>query len=227
MLEAGGATGFMVYAPLHPEESYHVEHEGDGRYTFMYFLEAPSGTPTHIFTVTIALSIGAVGMTKEEVVFTGVPTFSREEALNIMRVCVVPEDMATPAGAIALRGATNFRTPAGWDTIYTPIFNMIERPVAPMLVVRVETDWYAHETECRYVLQPTEGMTVQRSLPIWQVCCIHREEITLRDCTDVELEKIRRSQMQFAQDKADATQRTSYGLSVSPHYLRQSRARKP
>ena len=29
-----------------------------------------------------------------------------------------------------------------------------------MLVVRVETDWYAHETEFRYVLQTGEGITV-------------------------------------------------------------------
>ena len=40
---------------------------------------------------------------------------------------------------------------------------MIERPVAPMLVVRVETDWYAHETEFRYVLQAGEGMSVDHS----------------------------------------------------------------
>ena len=47
---------------------------------------------------------------------------------------------------------------------------MIERPMAPMLVVRVETDWYAHE--------------------------------------------------------AAATQKTSYGLTYSPHYLRKSREQK-
>ena len=76
--------------------------------------------------------------------------------------------MGTPPGAIALRGATNFQTPSGWDTVYTPIFNMIERPVAPMLVVRVETDWYAHETEFRYVLQAGEGITVDHSIPIGQ-----------------------------------------------------------
>jgi hypothetical protein len=46
-----------------------------------------------------------------------------------------------------------------------PIFNMIERPVAPMLIVRVETDWYAHETEFRYVLQAGEGITVEHSIP--------------------------------------------------------------
>jgi hypothetical protein len=220
VLEAGSAAGFMVYAPLEPKESYYVEYAGDGRYTFMYFLESPTGTPSQVFSVTIALSLGAVGMMKEEVTFAGVPMCSREDAL------IVPEDMGTPVGALALRGASNFQTPTGWDTLYTPIFNMIERPVAPMLVVRVETDWYAHETEFRYVLQPGEGITAQHSLPIGQVCFLPREEITFRACTDAELDAIRQSQMTFAQAKADATQRTAYGLSVSPHYLRQSRANR-
>ena len=45
---------------------------------------------------------------------------------------------------------------------------MIERPVAPMLIVRVETDWYAHETEFRYVLQPGEGISGSHTMPIGQ-----------------------------------------------------------
>jgi len=77
--------------------------------------------------------------------------------------------MGTPPGAIALRGATNFQTPRGWDTVYTPVFNQIERPIAPMLVVRVETDWYAHDTEFRYVLQPGEGIPGAYNMPIGQV----------------------------------------------------------
>jgi hypothetical protein len=43
------------------------------------------------------------------------------------RMFIVPEDLGTPAGAVALRGGWNFQTPPGWDTVYTPIFNMIER----------------------------------------------------------------------------------------------------
>lgn len=217
----------MVYAPLEPQESYHVEYEGDGRYTFVYFLQAPGGKASPMFSVTIAMSLGAVGMIKEDVAFMGVPVLSREGALDVMRVFVVPEDMGTPAGGIALRGATNFQTPPGWDTMYTPIFNMIERPVAPMLVVRVETDWYAHETEFRYVLQPAEGITVQHGIPIGQVFFMPREEPTMRDCTAAEVEALRESQRVFTQHKAEAAQRTSYGLTYSPHYLRQSRAHKP
>src|SRR5919106_3694647 len=127
VLEAGSAAGFMVYAPLQPQESYYVEYEGDGRYKFVYCLQSPGGTPTPVFSVSIAMSLGGVGMTREDVAFMGVPILSREGALDVMRVFVVPEDMGTPAGGIALRRATNFQTPSGWDTIYTPIFNMIER----------------------------------------------------------------------------------------------------
>jgi len=226
VLEAGSASGFMVYAPLEPQESYYVEYEGDGRYKFVYCLQSPSGQPTPVFSVALTMSLGAVGLMKEDVSFMGVPILSREGALDVMRVFVVPEDMGTPAGALALRGATNFQTPPGWDTMYTPIFNMIERPVAPMLVVRVETDWYAHETEFRYVLQPGEGITVQQSLPIGQVFFLPREEPTMRECTSAELEAIRESQRQFAQHKSEAAQKTSYGLTYSPHYLRRSREQK-
>ncbi len=223
VLEAGSSLGFMVYAPLEPKESVYLEYEGDGRYKFVYYLMSQSGKPSPVFWVTISLSVGSVGMTKEEVSFAGVPMLSREAALGVMRVFIVPEDMGTPAGAIAVRGSTNFQTPAGWDTVYTPIFNMIERPLAPMLVVRVETDWYAHESEFRYVLQAGEGITMVHSVPVGQVFFVPREEITARDCTPAELEAIAHSRQEFSQHKADSVQTTPYGLSYSPHYLRKSR----
>ena len=131
----------------------------------------------------MGLSVGGIGMMKEEVTFVGAPMLSREAALAVTRAFLVPEDMGTPPGAVALRGATNFQTPSGWDTVYSPIFNMIERPVAPMLAIRVETDWYAHETEFRYVLQAGEGITVEHSMPIGQVFFVPREPITMRPCT--------------------------------------------
>jgi hypothetical protein len=227
VLEAGSALGFMVYPPLEPKESLYVEYEGDGRYKFVYYLQTQDGERTPIFQVTMSLSVGGVGMVKEEVTFVGAPVLSREAALAVARAFLVPEDMGTPSGAIALRGATNFQTPSGWDTVYTPIFNMIERPVAPMLVVRVETDWYAHETEFRYVLQAGEGITVEHSIPIGQVFFLPREEITMRACTSEELKAFEESRQEFNHHKASAVQKTSYGLAYSPHYLRQSRAQKP
>ena len=223
VLEAGSALGFMVYAPLEPKESLYLEYEGDGRYKFVYYLQTQDGQRTPIFQVTMSLSVGGIGMVQEEVTFVGVPMLSREAALAVARAFLVPEDMGTPTGAIALRGATNFQTPPGWDTVYTPIFNMIERPVAPMLVVRVETDWYAHETEFRYVLQAGEGITVDHSIPIGQVFFVPREEITMRACTSEELKAFEESRQEFNRHKAAAVQKTSYGLGYSPHYLRKSR----
>jgi hypothetical protein len=228
VLEAGSAMGFMVYAALEPKESFYVGYEGDGRYQFTYYLQLQeSGAPTPIFSVMMALPLGGIGMIREEVRFlTKAPMLTREAALAVARVFLVPEDMGTPPGALALRAATNFKTPAGWDTVYTPIFNMIERPVAPMLVVRVETDWYTHETEFRYVLQPGEGLTVSQAIPIGQVMFVPREEITMRDCTEKELEELEKSRQEFFHAKAAVAQQTSYGLTYSPHYLRQSRAQK-
>jgi hypothetical protein len=216
----------MVYAPLEPKESLYIEHEGEGRYKFVYYLQTQDGQRTPLFQVTMTLSVGGVGMVKEDVTFVGAPVLSREAALAVARVFLVPEDMGTPPGAIALRGATNFQTAPGWDTVYTPIFNMIERPVAPMLVVRVETDWYAHETEFRYVLQAGEGITVDHSIPIGQVCFVPREEITMRAATAEELKAFEESRQEFNHHKAAASQKTSYGLTYSPHYLRQSRAQR-
>jgi hypothetical protein len=226
VLEAGSAMGFMVYAALDPRESFYVEYAGDGVYKFAYYLQSPNGKPTPVFLVTMTMSLGGIGMLKEDVQFMGTPVLTRDAALSVARVFLVPEDMGTPPGAIALRGATNFQTPTGWDTVYTPIFNMIERPIAPMLVVRVETDWYAHETEFRYVLQPGEGLTISQSIPIGQVMFVPREEITLRDVTEKELIALHASQEEFHTQKAAAAQKTGYGLTFSPHYLRQSRAQR-
>jgi len=223
VLEAGSAMGFMVYAPLEPKESLYLEYEGEGIYKFVYYLKTQDGKPAPIFQVTMSLSAGGIGMVKEEVTFVGAPLLSREAAIAVMRVFLVPEDMGTPPGAIALRGATSFKTPKDWDTVYTPIFNHIERPVAPMLVVRVETDWYAHETEFRYVLQAGEGMTLEHSLPIGQVLFVPREEVNLLDATAADLKAFEDSQQEFSTHKAAAAQTTSYGLTYSPHYLRQSR----
>lgn len=226
VLEAGSAAGFMVYAALEPKESYYVSYEGDGVYKFVYYIQMQDGKTTPVFSVTMTMPVGGVGMTKEVVQMLSPAAVTREAALAVTRVFLVPEDMGTPPGAIALRGAWNFRTADGWDTLYTPIFNMVERPVAPMLIVRVETDWYAHETEFRYVLQPGEGITVSQAIPIGQVLFLPREAIAFRDSTAREIEALQQSQSEFLQHKTAAAQKTPYGLTVSPHYMRQSRERR-
>ena len=227
VLEAGSALGFMVFPALEPYESFVVEFQGEGKYQFTYYLSGPAGQWEPVFAITLSLPVGSIGIIRDDVTFLKRDAgLTNEDAKRLARAFFVPEDLGTPAGAVTLRGATNFQTPAGWDTVYSPIFNMIERPMAPMLVVRVETDWYAHESEFRYVLQPGEGISGTHHLPIGQVFFVPREEITFRECNDDEIALIRESRANFFREKAAHRVKTPYGLQYSPHYLRQSRENK-
>jgi hypothetical protein len=224
VLEAGSALGFLVHPPLAEKESFHVEYRGEGQYQFRYCVNPTGGKWEPLFQIDYALAIGAVGARKEDVTLMMPPSAeAREIALTMARMLIVPDDFGTPAGAVTLRGAWNFQTPPGWDTVYSPVINMIERPIAPMLTIRVETDWYVHETEFRYVLQPGETISGSHNLPIGQVFFVPREEITLRDCTAGELAAIQHTRDAFFQEKAAVRLRTAYGLEYSPHYLQTSR----
>lgn len=227
VLEAGSALGFLVYPALAPNESFHVQYEGEGRYHLTYFISGPGGRWEPVFSLALRLPMGGIGMTREQVTFaTGNRPFPNEDASKLARAFIVPEDMGTPPGAVALRGATNFRTPSGWDTVYAPVFNAIDRPVAPMLVVRVETDWYAHSSEFRYVLQPGEGISGAHNMPVGQVFFVPREEVALRDCGKEELESIYASMDEFSREKARAQQHNPLGTHHSPLYTRRSREQK-
>jgi len=83
-----------------------------------------------------------------------------------------------------------------------------------------------HETEFRYVLQPGEGISAARMMPIGQVFFVPREEIALLECTAEELEEMRIADEEFGRAKAAAQVITPYGLPYSPHYLKESRARQ-
>jgi hypothetical protein len=227
VLEAGSALGFLVYPPLNKHEAFYVEYRGDGRYEFKYFMSTPAGGWGPIFSVTWTMPIGSVGMMREEVQFASPdPGVTEEGALRMARAFVVPEDFGTPPGAITLRGAYNFKTPADWDSVYTPVLNMVDRPIAPMLVVRVETDWYPHNSEFRYVLQPGEGLPGSHTLPIGQVHFVPREEIRLVECNQKEIDEIQKAKEEFSREKVAQRTTTRFGLEYSPHYFRESKARR-
>jgi len=227
VLEAGSALGFLVYPPLGEHESFNVSFEGEGLYRFVYSVNPNGAGWQEVLSVTHQMPIGGIGAAAEDVkmLIEATPE-SRELALLMFRMFIAVQDLGTPAGAVTLRGAWNFQTPTGWDTVYTPIFNMIERPIAPMLIVRVETDWFAHDTEFRYVLQPGEAITASHSMPIGQVVFVPREEIALRDATEAETAERDRARRSFFAEKTSSRQKTPYGLEFSPHYLRQSRQQR-
>ncbi|MEQ1898991.1 MAG: hypothetical protein ABL971_16615 [Vicinamibacterales bacterium] len=225
VLEAGSSLGYLVHPPLADRESYIVEYLGEGRYRFVYSIKATDTEWKPLFVVAFQLSVGGTGARREDVtLMIEASEQARDLALTMTRMFIVPDDMGTPAGAVTLRGAWNFRTPAGWDTVYSPVFNNIERPVAPMMSIRVETDWYVHETEFRYVLQPGESITGAHNLPIGQVFFVPREEFLLKDCSEAEIAELQRARDAFARGKAGDKLKTPYGLEYSPFYLKVSRA---
>ena len=224
VLEAGSTVGFLVHSPLAEKETFQIGYEGEGRYQFVYSVNTKGSKWEPVFTVTYVLPIGAIGATKREIQMHIQDTPQTREIARLMPGMFLSEDdMGTPAGAVTLRGAWNFQTPKGWDTVYTPVFNMIERPIAPMLVIRVETDWYVHDSEFRYVLQPGETISASHSMPIGQVIFVPREEIAFRDGTDEEVATRHQSSQAFYEEKASMKVKTPYGLEYSPHYQRTSR----
>jgi len=224
VLEAGSTVGFLVHPPLAEKETFQIGYEGEGRYQFVYSVNTKGRKWDAVFTVTYLLPIGAIGATKREIKMHIQDTPETREIARLMPAMFVSEDdMGTPAGAVTLRGAWNFQTPQGWDTVYTSVFNMIERPIAPMLAIRVETDWYVHDSEFRYVLQPGETISASHSMPIGQVIFVPREEITFRDGTEEEIARRQQSSQAFYDEKASTKVKTPYGLEYSPHYQRTSR----
>ncbi|MDZ7778477.1 MAG: hypothetical protein U5R14_00885 [Gemmatimonadota bacterium] len=227
VLEAGSALGYLVYPPLEKHEAFFVDYHGEGVYEFKYFLANAQGKWEPLFAVRWQLPIGSIGKMTDEVAFAVEnPPIDEDAARRIVRAFIVPEDLGTPPGAVTFRGAYNFHTPEGWDTVYTSVLNHIDRPQAPALSVRVETDWYPQHSEFRYVLETGQGMPGAHSLPIGQVLFVPREDFTLRDATEEEIEELNAARGEFNEKKSEKKRTTRYGLEYSPHYAQESRARR-
>lgn len=227
VLEAGSSLGVLVYPALAENEQFHVGYEGEGLYQFGYSVNPTGKKWEQIFFVTYQLSLGAIGMRKEEVklMVPETPGF-RDTARMIARMFISVDDLGTPEGAVTLRGAYNFQTPPGWDTVYSGVLNSTSRPVAPVLVTRVETDWYVHDSEFRYILTPGEIITVSHSLPVGQVFFVPREDITFRDGTTQQIAERQQTSKAFFDEKASHKLKTSYGMEYSPVYQRKSREQR-
>jgi hypothetical protein len=227
VLEAGSSAGFLVHPPLAEKESFQVGYEGEGKYQFVYSVNTKGSKWDPVFTVTYQIPVSGHGATRREIKMHIQDTPQTREIAHLMpEMFIAQDDIGTPTGAVTLRGAWNFQTPAGWDTVYTPIFNVIERPIAPMLVIRVETDWHVHDTEFRYVLQPGETISASHNIPIGQVMFVPREEVTFRDGTEQEIAERHKASQAFYNEKSQTKVKTSYGLEYSPHYQRTSRQKR-
>ncbi len=227
VLEAGSSLGALVYPSLAPNEQTSIGYEGEGIYLFGYSINPTGKKWEQLFTVTYQLAMGGIGMRKEEVTLMVPETPGFKDAAKAMaRMFIAPDDLGTPAGAVTLRGAFNFQTPQSWDTVYSSVLNMTERPIAPALVIRVETDWYVHDSEFRYILNPGETISMSHSLPVGQVFFVPREETKFRDGTEQEAAERQKTSKLFFDEKAANKIKTPYGLEYSPQYQQKSREQR-
>jgi hypothetical protein len=228
VLEAGSALGFLVYAPLRHDEAYQVSCEDMQHYQLSYYRDLGGGDWQSCFKITYVTAVSGNGtIVRREIAQSGdAPALSDAQVAELEDALIVPSHFGVPAGAVGLRGAHDFRTPPGWDTVYGAVLNHVSPPVVPALTVRVETDWYAHDTEFRYVLQPGDVIQVTAEGPIGQVFFVPREAHVLRAASNEEFSAFRDQLVAFKRLKRDTTQATAFGPSFSPLYSREQQAKK-
>ena len=100
MLEAGSTVGFLVHPPLAEKETFQIAYEGEGRYQFVYSVNAKGKDWEPIFTVTYLLPVGGIGATKREIKMHIQDTPETREIAQLMPgMFISADDMGTPAGA--------------------------------------------------------------------------------------------------------------------------------
>jgi hypothetical protein len=226
VLEAGSAIGYLVYPALRMDEAVQIAY-ANSRYQVTYSRERTPGQWDDVFQLTFTLKVGSYSA--DLAVKAGDDAPSDAEVNDLLTAVILPQHFGQPAGGVALRGSVDFRTPKGWDTVYAAVINEITPPTLSVLMVRVETDWYAHSTEFRYVFQPGDMLRVTATQPIGQVFFVPRDEPPLREATQDELTEFGRQQDAFGQEKATDQLTAPYGLRYSPAYQkrRQGKIRRP
>jgi hypothetical protein len=215
VLEAGSAIGFLIYPPLRMDEALQIAYE-QSKFYVTYSRETKPGEWDDVFKLTFTLRVGSYSA--DLAVKPGDDAPTDAEVDELLTAVIPPQHFGQPAGGLALRGSVDFRTPKGWDTVYAAVVNEINPPTLPVLTVRVETDWYAHSTEFRYVLQPGDMFRIRATQPIGQVFFVPREEPILHEATKEQLAEFSRQQDAFVQEKLADQVTAAYGLRYSPAY---------
>ncbi len=221
-LAAASALGYLVYPALAEGEAFQIRYLTDNRYMFSFFVRTNSAEPARAFSLSYTLSGVGPGQWTEDLIYQN-PDYKMDDATIFgLRDALFssPNLGGAPAGSVGLRGATNFVTPEGWDTVYTGVLNNPTPPCLPVLTVRVETDWFSFDSEFRYILQPGDSIGAGPSDPIGQAFFVSREPITMRAGSDQDLASFQSSFDSYQEAKRANQAETSSGFRYSPVYTR-------
>jgi hypothetical protein len=225
VVEDASKMGFLVYPPLYDHESLQVRYTEENFFRLSFFVDDDQGTTHRLFVVDVRPSAGSGGVDAQDVVFLD-PRAAVDEETAFALVDALTTNLNAPPGGVGLRGAHDFVTPEGWDTIYLGVLNETQRPHLPTLTARVETDWYAQNTEFRYVLQPGDVLSVAGSAPVGQVHFVPREEVHLREGTDADRASFAAKQQQYWAERTSKQRMTNFGALYSYHYRDLQKARR-
>ncbi|GMU40756.1 MAG: hypothetical protein AMXMBFR23_16220 [Chloroflexota bacterium] len=217
VLEDGSRLGFLVYPPLAPTETLEIRLQPDLAFRLTLLLQADGVASRPVAVMEIRPSAGSGGVEVREVLYVAPEIGLRDAAVRELFEFLVT-NMNAPDGGIGLRGAHDFVTPEGWDTVYTGVLNDIHRPHVPTLTARVETDWYAQPTEFRYVMQPGEVLSIRGHSPIGQVFFVPREPVTLREATEEDAAAFRSRMEVYWAARVAKERAMPYGSAFSHHY---------
>ena len=217
VLEEGSKIGYLVYPPLEEDEQLQVRYVEEGNYRFTFYKRSK---PVFTVVTRIAGGFGQTG-TDELLQFDESAGLRREAIPQLIDALTV--NVGGLTGGVGLRGAYDFWTPDGWDTIYTGVLNDLQRPHIASLTVRVETDWFRQPTEFRYALQVGEGVSAAGFAPIGQVFFVPRDEASLAPASDEERELFTRELNEYWGRKPDLKLTTPYGGVYDHQYRTESR----
>jgi hypothetical protein len=225
VLEDASRTGFLVYPPLDQRESLQVRYLEQNVFRFAFFVQDQGRMSRRVFVVDVQPSAGTGGIDAQDVRFID-PAAKLDDDAVLTLVDALVTNLNAPPGGVGLRGAHDFVTPEGWDTIYTGMLNEQQRPHVPTLTARVETDWYAQNTEFRYVMQPGDVLSASGHAPVGQVFFVPREDVELTPGAAADVERFREAQRAYWEERGTKEHITNFGALYTYHYRDQQKARR-
>lgn len=225
VLEDASKSGFLVYPPLHPQESFQVRLTEQNALRLTFYVGDASGMRAPAFAVDMTPSSGTGGIDQTEIVFLE-ERAGIDAAMVQQLVDALVTNVNGPPGGIGLRGAFDFLTPEGWDTVYTAVLNEPQQPTVPVLTARIETDWYSQPTEFRYLLQRGDVVSASGGAPIGQVLFVPRDEVFLADATAEEQVRYASAQQEYWSERHAKERMTNFGATYSYHYRDMQKAHR-
>ena len=227
VVEDANRTGFLVFPPLEPREALQIRYREENLYQVTMLRDPGGGRPPAVlFAAEIRPSAGAPGTEVRDMRHVNRES-GLDEAAALDLLDALTTNVNAPAGGIGIRGAFDFVTPEGWDTVYLGVVNEPARPQIPVLTARIETDWYPQNTEFRYAMQPGDVLVASGGAPIGQVLFLPREAVSLAPASEEDVRAFVARQEQFWTERAAKERTTPYGALISHHYRDQQRVRRP